>query len=353
MSKQIFPDRSKTSINAAGRRLAEGKATKDDLDAIENWRASHNYVLNTFQATLRGKAKSAGVRSPVQRIKRLDTIMNKLRRFPGMQFSRMHDIVGCRLIFENIYELNSFRKEFNRSRFAHKRRTKDDGAGNKIDAYNYIATPKSSGYRGIHDVFEYRSKQSSRDRSSGGAKWNGLHIEIQYRTSVQHAWATAVEICDNFTENHGKFSEAPNDYLRYFILASEVLRRAYEPETTALLELSNTQLKSEFEHLETTHGMLRTLAGIQPSKSEFSYDRHTLLISGEREGEPFIEIQTFSDFRKAVGVYFELERSKEQNVDVVLVAAEDAESVRFGFKNYFSDAREFVGLLQTALDKMQ
>ena len=45
------------------------------------------------------------------------------------------------------------------------------------------------GYRGIHDVYEFLVRSTRRREFS-----NGLQIEIQYRTHVQHAWATAVEV---------------------------------------------------------------------------------------------------------------------------------------------------------------
>lgn len=346
MSRQISPIYSKTVVNKAGRRLAIGEPHAGDLDIIENWRASHNYVLNTFQASLRNRAKKTNARTPVQRIKRLETIKNKLLRFPSMQFARMHDVVGCRVIFENLEELYQFRDDFNKSRFAHKRRVKVLSDGARTDAYDYIKNPKMSGYRGIHDVFEYRAKQSGPGRASGGEKWNGLHIEIQYRTRIQHAWATAVEICDSFTENHGKFSNAPEDYLRYFVLASEILTRAYEGTTPFQLSLSNAEILAEFEALERQHGMLNTLRGVQASEEAFDTSRNTLLIFDEARGET--EVRTYSDFRTAVKEYFELERTKEVDQDVVLVAADDAESVRFGFKNYFSDATEFVSLIDNA-----
>jgi ppGpp synthetase/RelA/SpoT-type nucleotidyltranferase len=347
VSRDIFPENSKSAVNRAGSRLARGEAADEDLRIIENWRAAHNYILNTFQANLRLRAKKINMRTPVQRIKRLETIKNKLSRFPDMQFARMHDIVGCRVIFESEFDLNIFRNSFNQSRFAHRRRLKILSDGTKADAYNYIKIPKPSGYRGIHDVFEYRAKQAGRGRASGGEKWNGLNIEIQYRTTVQHAWATAVEICDNFTDNHGKFSNAPDDYLRYFLLASEMLARQFEPTTPRQLDSSNEALLSEFQFLEQQHGMLQTLRGIQPSQQDFAFDKHTLLIFTESYEET--EVRTFSDFRSAVQAYFELERTKPNGVDVVLVAADDPESVRFGFKNYFSDAREFVSLIDKCL----
>ena len=47
--------------------------------------------------------------------------------------------------------------------------------------------------------------------------------------------------------------------------------------------------------------------------------------------------------------YFRLERESAEEIDVVLVAADDPESVRFGFKNYFSDAKDFVDYVTEAL----
>ena len=343
MSKDISPEYSKGDVNRAGTRLAAGSATDKDTIIIENWRAAHNYVLNTFQASLRIKSKNVGGRAPVQRIKRIETIQNKLTRFPTMQLARMHDIVGCRLIFESIELLEKFRNNFNKSRFYHKRRLKDLENGADGDAYNYILEPKESGYRGIHDVFEYRAKQSGAGKKSGGIKWNGLHIEIQYRTATQHAWATAVEICDKYTNNHGKFSDAPAAYLRYFQISSELLARKFEDRLGFLMTEQTSNLIDEFNSLEDTHGMLKTLRGIQPSQTAFDPSKHTILIFDEKTDN--IEVLTFSDFRLAIAEYFRLEREKIEKTDIVLVAADDPDSVRFGFRNYFSDARDFVRLM--------
>jgi putative GTP pyrophosphokinase len=85
MSRDIFPEFSKGAVNRAGARLADGEIVPEVTAILENWRAAHNYVLNTFQASLRIKSKRAGGRAPVQRIKRIETIQNKLNRFPNMQ----------------------------------------------------------------------------------------------------------------------------------------------------------------------------------------------------------------------------------------------------------------------------
>jgi len=114
-------------------------------------------------------------------------------------------------------------------------------------------------------------------------------------------------------------------------------------------ELSDSELINRFDTLEREHGMLRTLRGIRPSDADFRSQKHTLLIYKDDQEE--VAVITFSNFRDAVSEYFRLER--ETADDIVLVAADDSESVRFGFKNYFSDAREFVSLIDSGRNKLR
>ena len=181
-------------MNRAGDRVRAKQATAEDLQVIDEWRAAHRAVLNTFKANLIHRARSKGVIF-AQRHKRKRTIFDKLDRFPGMSLSRMDDVAGCRLIFKSLSDLYAFRDSFHRARFKHKRRNAEDK-----DKYDYIKTPKVTGYRGVHDVYEYDPN------SVVGRPLAGLYLEVQYRTLVQHAWATAVEVIGFITESQPKVS---------------------------------------------------------------------------------------------------------------------------------------------------
>ncbi|MEO9962067.1 MAG: hypothetical protein ABJF07_17380, partial [Nisaea sp.] len=115
----IKPNYSSSRVKAAGKRFRKGEPTLEDAMVLDNWRASHSYVLNTFQANLRLRAKGKDI-TVAQRLKRRPTIIDKLRREPTMQLNTMHDMAGCRLIFENIEELEKFRLSMIYSRFKHK-----------------------------------------------------------------------------------------------------------------------------------------------------------------------------------------------------------------------------------------
>jgi putative GTP pyrophosphokinase len=143
-NRQNFPGGSKSRVNRAGENVRAGTQTAEDLVVIEQWRAAHRAVLNTFQAILRSRTRGTGI-SVAQRHKRKRTIFDKLDRLPSMQLSRMDDIAGCRLIFQNVDSLVKFRHSFHKAHFNHKRR-------NELDKYDYIKEPKVTGYRGIHDV---------------------------------------------------------------------------------------------------------------------------------------------------------------------------------------------------------
>lgn len=75
---------------------------------------------------------------------------------------------------------------------------------------DYIQSPKDTGYRGIHLIYRYKNKQVK--------QYDGLHIELQIRTKLQHAWATSVETMGTFLDHALKSSEGPNEWLKFFSL---------------------------------------------------------------------------------------------------------------------------------------
>ncbi|MGH9418681.1 MAG: RelA/SpoT domain-containing protein, partial [Thermoanaerobaculia bacterium] len=95
---------SRSEVDAAGRCLVEnghGSDSEHALIVVNDWRAAHGFALNTFQVGLRTRARSVYEHALVaQRLKRVSSIIAKLRRYPTMNLSRMQDIVGCRAVME-------------------------------------------------------------------------------------------------------------------------------------------------------------------------------------------------------------------------------------------------------------
>ncbi|MGY4500891.1 putative GTP pyrophosphokinase [Bradyrhizobium sp. GM24.11] len=320
----VKPAHPKGRVNRAGTAVRNGDQSTADREVLDNWRASHKYILNTFQATLRTRSRGKGV-VVAQRLKRIKTIFEKLSRQPRMELSRMHDVAGCRLIFGELTELAEFRRSFHAARFSHALR-------NEVDDYNYIKYPKDDGYRGIHDVYKYNVG------SAGGKDWNGLQLELQYRTIYQHAWATSVEVVGLVTGHQPKFNAGDERHKEFFRLASEIIARTCEASTSCYPDLSPDDLVDRFEAVEGEINLLRTLKGINGVNKEVLSGKNVILVFKQ---ESQLDIFTYARSKDAIEEYFKLEKSGSGE-DIVYVSADSGEDVRSAFRNYFSDTRDFV-----------
>ena len=182
------PQNSFNQVNKAGGFLLRRDWTETDFErawrVIENWRVAHRYPLNAFHMTLRNRARHIDRNAlTAQRLKRMPSIFRKLfrKQTKTMHLTQMQDIGGCRAVLRNLahvkrlvwaYDTKPLRSELSKRR-------------------DYIESPKDDGYRSVHLMYRYSGRASS-------SHWNNLRVEIQIRTKLQHAWATAVETVDAF-----------------------------------------------------------------------------------------------------------------------------------------------------------
>lgn len=343
--RQIYPQFSKKEINRAAMNIGitlkkHGFISSEDEDIVENWRASHTHILNTWQFILRNRINGKKIIF-AQRLKRKNTIYDKLKRFPDMQLARMHDIAGCRLIFRNEKDMISYVEKLHSATGFHHIR--------KEGQYkDYITEPKESGYRGIHDVYAYQSKRGY-DRSD---KWNGLLVEIQYRTIYQHAWATAVEVADYLTNCRAKFSQGNEEQQEFFRYASEIIARIYENRRSCKGYLTNEELISGFEILERKTNLLQRLKQLKSlSKFPELFKQNLVIHFTIENGQPLYKITGFNSLPVASMHYFILEK-KYPNDDIVLVKSTDKKSILEAYRNYFADTKDFTGYIDEGLKKL-
>lgn len=341
MTNFAQPRYTRSRVNAAGKRIRHNRATIDDWLVLENWRLSHAWVLNTFQMNLRNRARGIDAKV-VQRHKRRVTILDKLHREPNMALSNMHDIAGCRVIFASVEDLNNYRAAVHDSRSRHQLQEQPE-------QYNYLMRPKPSGYRGVHDVYRYEVL------SERGSAWNGLSVEIQYRTQVQHAWATAVEVADLTTESRIKFNEGAELQRVFFRLASELLSRGLEEAPSCCPEMTNLDLVEEFVRVALVSGLWASLNMLEAAKAQPSSRQHAILIyhldpmitAAER-----LEVRRFETSTRALQELGQLEQSLGDTADVVLVRADTEDSLREAYSNYYSDVRSFLSYVKTSIARL-
>lgn len=325
----------RSRINAAGRRIRHNQMNSNDIEVVENWRASHNKILNDWQSTLRNRSKTKNIIF-AQRLKRQVTIFNKLSREGNMGLAEMHDIAGCRLIFRNVEDLNAFRENLHTARMNHKR-LRDSS---RPYPYDYIARPKQSGYRGVHDIYEYCA-QAGRDES-----WNGLKVEIQYRTIYQHAWATAVEVVDSTTGSFSKFGQGSEDQQEFFKITSEIIARLYERSHSCYWNLSNYELLKKYRSNNYNHRLLNHLRNLKTISSHKIFESKNVILISYKDST---QVYTYDSLPLATAKYFEFERIYGNERDVVLVRSSSQENIRQAYKNYFADAQDFVRLIEDGL----
>ena len=201
-------------------------ATRIEVGVIANYRAMHAYPLRKVTMGVRTMIETElGWRAPRpgQRFKRMDRILPKLLRFPRMRMSQMEDIGGCRAVFDSVEQVHAVARRIRR-RWSHARVT------------DHIAEPKADGYRSLHII----------------EKRDGRLIEVQLRTTLQHAWAEAIESAAPLTGYNLKDGEGPADLKRYFMLAAErlALEDAGLPPDSAIEEEFAT-LREQVRHYFT------------------------------------------------------------------------------------------------------
>ena len=306
------------------------------LDVLDNFRALHAMPLNAFQATLRKRIEKLGIKDFIvaQRIKRKPTILDKLHRFDEMQLKRMHDIGGIRAILPGLRELDALKGLYvdSSSRIAYKLVRVDD----------YITHPKASGYRGVHLVFSYNTTNPDKH------DYQGLRIEMQLRTQLQHIWATAVEIFEAFMGENFKSSKGSQEWLDFFSLASSVFAlKEKQPVLPAHAAWSKDelclQLKKKMEELQVLDVMESFSLSDILSSAHKQENGHALLIFDASEKLATVRHYTASEYDEAYSAYIREEKKdpSQQHRQVVLVKMDSIHQLQKAYPNYFANIKRF------------
>ncbi|MCC8487118.1 RelA/SpoT domain-containing protein [Xanthomonas campestris pv. raphani] len=341
----VKPAYSRKQISRAGDLLVKPDVSEEELvwaaDVLTNWRACHGYPINTFQATLRNKLKSIDQQAIVaQRLKRTPSIILKLQRFEGMKLARMQDIGGLRAIVGSIAKLKKLEVAYRNSAFSH------DLSHSK----NYVEVPKDDGYRGIHMIYKYDNPLAP--------DYEGLSVELQFRTRVQHAWATAVETMGTFLGQALKSGQGSAEWKKFFVVASAALAAVektapvpgYEKFTVLEIAEELRDIEARLHVLEKLRNFAIVTAQITQERGQGAY--HLIILDS---GRRTVTLKPFpvSRLEQANIEYAQIElRAKAgESVEAVLVAAGPVDALRKAYPNYFLDTHEFVRQISKILGR--
>jgi len=248
----------------------------------------------------------------------------------------MQDIGGCRAVVGSCEKVFRIRKAYKESRIKHRLAREDD----------YIMQPKDSGYRGVHLVYRYFS-----DRK---ATYRGLQIEVQLRSSLQHAWATAVETVGTFLQQSLKASQGTPAWLRFFSLMGSATALREGTPTVPDTPASRTDLISEIrryvDDLQVEAKLRAYGQALQEVERQVGNARYFLL--DLRPSEQRVTVTGFGarQLDEATTEYLEVEKSLAgPGAEAVLVSVESLDSLRAAYPNYFLDTKLFLEALGEVL----
>lgn len=330
---------SRNALNRCGEIMLSSKRQQEVDDAhktINEWRTDHVQPLELLKNEIASLLTSNNI-SPIlisQRLKRLSSIQNKLDLNPQMGLGGMQDIGGIRIVLDDMDTLVAvfnLLDKCNLGDFEYQRTT------------NYVDTPKSSGYRSIHFVYKYKSKDSI---------YNGLRFELQIRTKLQHTWATALETVDIHSNTPLKAGYGDDDWLDFFKLVSSLF--AFKELSPRILEHEKLSvqdvMRKYYQHNKAKRNleMLRAFSVVLEksfveTNDEIS-DYYLLTIDLEKN---VVHINNYmkEDYEEATSSYYELEKQLSANKAIVLVATSSYSQLQEAYPSFFSDIEEFISNL--------
>ncbi|KKR85077.1 MAG: hypothetical protein UU31_C0001G0043 [Candidatus Uhrbacteria bacterium GW2011_GWA2_41_10] len=334
---------SKNDIDKAGNVLAgipDLKINQDQaIEILENFRSVHNHPLIVFRMSLNRKAKNiSGDLLISQRLKRAPSIVNKLKIQKNMSLSQMQDVGGLRAVVSDLQQLyklrDSIRKGENQIAFK----------STFLKETDYVKFPKESGYRSIHLIYKYDKKVPLNAQ---------CRIEVQLRTKIHHAWATAVEVIGTYLRQPLKQSFGDAELLELFKEISKVFILIENNEFNEDLFKTTSARINVLKLRDKLRGFsIVTQISAQESKQEKG--KYYLISLNFKDKTLSVRRYSESKLDQANNEYSELEKKylNNKNIEIVLVSVDDMDNLKKLYPNYFLDTQEFVKLLDIIDNKI-
>ncbi len=339
---------SKSFMQKVSHKIHCGELLNDEEEqAFTSFRKAHAKILKNFRDRLYSRvSKNVAVGG---RLKTRNTIIAKLqKRFSSMDLTRMQDIAGVRLVFENYNALNNFRQTF-----LVEANTTNYERINEIDKYDYIKNPNpNTGYRCIHDIY--------REKSADPIK---TYIEIQYRTAVQQAWASTLEIWDNAFDDETKFGTSDKKDVQLLLkYISELFARELE-NLSFLKNLSDEELFKRIIKLDKSTRFMSQLETVKPkqptTKEQLSFD---YLIVTDNANSNRLDVNSlrtqdeeavFNRFKKIEDQAKQPDSNKtEENIVMLSVRKPDKNFDKI-YNNYMNDFIKFRTFYEQAIRSLK
>ena len=284
------------------------------LEELQAHRISHKETLAKVFSIVSKQSKQISRESIVTyRIKRIESILNKLFRYPKMKFSRMWDVGGCRCILHTVNQVYRLKEKLESIPEIKIRKE-----------YDYIEEPQKEGYRSLHLFIQHQDSP--------------VVIELQLRTRIDHSWATLVEITDLLYNSKLKEYKKDTKLLRFHYLLS--LREDLSHQQ--MIEIVNIIKKYKyFENLSSVFSRNYIEVRKQWLEIENKYNHTYFLIETTSDKVP--KISSYKSFEEAEREYLNIYKSKV-NANVVLTHLPKPryDQISIAYSNYILTFHSFI-----------
>jgi len=343
----IFPRPlySKNEVNQAGKELGRAIPAENYDRALDvfriayEWRGLHLYPMRKMRRELARISNSLQVASTVTagRLKRMQSIRRKLSRI-STKLTQIQDLGGCRAIVGSISDVENIVRSYEEGASRHilKRNT------------NYIARPRSSGYRTHHLIMQFVPQKADDEFLAGRL------IELQIRTRLQHSWATAVEAVGLFLGEDLKGGEGNHLWLRFFQLMSAELadREGCFLEDEFQDERKRRDEIKDIEKEISAVSILNNLSYAFQSINNYIGERPGTFLIQYDNNEKTVRVKAYTGIKnisEGIRQYGEEERMHSA-INTVFVEVDKVNNLKAAYPNYYGDVREFTDCVREAVN---
>jgi putative GTP pyrophosphokinase len=325
----------KSQIKNIGKKLRNAEVTSElkkvDLETLNLWRSHHSPSLKYYAKLVKIEALKLNLNESqftiTQRLKRVHSIILKLKRFENMQLSTMDDVAGLRIVVDSADQVKSLTEALREKIGKHK----------LIKLNNYITHPKDDGYRSVHLIYKVEKTPS-------------VHIEVQIRSKLQHCWATGVEVFGTLEKTSFKTGDGNKLWREFFNLLSS--RFALKEGLTILRQheiLSRPQLEKQLIVKIKDMNIIEQLnaytsiytSNWRNERSQGRSGKYALLTLDTVNNTTRVSIYPENKFEKALEDYSEIEKTHHSSneINIVLVNLDNIDNLEKAYPNYFMDTQ--------------
>jgi len=241
----------------------------------------------------------------------------------------MQDIGGLRAILDTSEEVYELLALYKKSKSKHLMFSLDD----------YIKEPKKDGYRSIHLIYKVKTTPS-------------LFLEMQFRSQLQHIWATGVEVFGTLKNSSFKSGQGNQRWLEFFSLLSSVFaKKEGQPVLKQHRELTEFELVNLLKNIIKELQVIDNLNVYTAVYKIFSKNtakgrkgHYSLILLNSRENTTSLKTYSANQFDIAAKAYLDLERQhfNDKQINIVLVNTGDIKKLEESYPNYFMDTKILV-----------